>query len=103
MRVRLSAEAERDLEAIGDWIARDDLPRALSFVAELREACLGLARFPNRFPLVSRHERQGVRRRVHRDYLIFYSVAKAEVTVLHVLHGATDYASLLFPGADVDD
>lgn len=42
MIVRLAAEAERDLEAIGDWIAADIPVRALSFVEELRAACLGL-------------------------------------------------------------
>lgn len=103
MKVRLSAEAERDLQAIGDWIAADDPARALSFIEELREACLGLADFPKRFGLVPRYEGLGVRHRVHGDYLIFYIVGEKEVVVLHVLHGAMDYASALFPGADVDD
>ena len=97
MRVRFSAEAERDLEAIGDWIARDNPARAVSFVGQLRESCLGLAEFPNRFALVPRYERHGVRRRVHGDYLVFDRVAADEVLVVHVLHGATDYAGLLFP------
>ena len=35
MRVRLSSEARQDLLAIGDYIARDNPPRAQSFVAEL--------------------------------------------------------------------
>jgi plasmid stabilization system protein ParE len=36
MRVTLSALTERDLEAIGDYIADDNPSRALSFIAELR-------------------------------------------------------------------
>jgi toxin ParE1/3/4 len=36
MRVVISPLAERDLEAIGDYIAEDNPARALSFVAELR-------------------------------------------------------------------
>jgi len=35
MKVLITAEAEADLEAIGDYIARDNPARALSFVREL--------------------------------------------------------------------
>ena len=97
MIVRLTAEAERDLEAIGDHIAADYPARALSFLAELRAACLGLADFPERFALVPRYEAEGVRHRVHGNYLIFYRVGEARVDVLHILHGAMDYAGILFP------
>ena len=98
MIVRLTPEAERDLEAIGDRIAADDPVRALSFVGELRAACLGLADFPERFALVPRYESQDVRHRVHGNYLIFYRVEKQAVTVFHILHGAVDYGDILFPG-----
>ena len=97
MIVRLSAEAEQDLERIGDHIAVDNPERAVSFLAELRAKCLGLADFPERFPLVPRYEAHGVRHRVHVNYLIFYRAAADEVVVLHILHGAMDYAALLFP------
>lgn len=97
MIVRLSAEAERDLERIGDHIAADNPERAVSFLGELRTACLGLADFPERFPLVPRYETHGVRHRVHGNYLIFYRVEPDAVIVLHILHGAMDYAGLLFP------
>lgn len=96
MRVEISAEAEQDLEALADHIARDDPARAVSFLRELRAKCLGLAELPNRFPLVPRYERFGVRRRLHGNYLIFYFVESERVTVLHVLHGAMDYAPILF-------
>lgn len=49
MIVHLSAEAEHDLETIGDYIARDNPARALSFLHELRAKCLGLAEMPERF------------------------------------------------------
>ncbi len=63
MIVHLTAEAEYDLEAIGDYIARDNPARAVSFLHELRAKCLGLADMPERFPLVPRYETAGVRRR----------------------------------------
>ncbi len=97
MIVRLSAEAEGDLETIGDRIAEHNSERALSFVRDLRAKCLDLAEFPERFPLVPGFEKHGVRHRVHGRYLIFYIFAGDAVTVIHVLHGAMDYAEVLFP------
>lgn len=79
------------------YIAQDNPLRALTLVQELRDKCLSLADAPLAFPLVPRYERFGVRRRVHGSYLIFYRVeAEGVVVVLHILHGATDYAGLLF-------
>lgn len=40
-----------------------------------------------------------MRHRVHGNYLIFYRVETEAVVVLHILHGAMDYAGLLFPGS----
>ena len=88
MIVRITAEAEADLESIGDYIAKDNPPRALTFVRELRASCLGLSDFPERFALVPRYADQGIRHRVHGRYAIFYRVEAEGVTVLHVLHGA---------------
>jgi toxin ParE1/3/4 len=47
--------------------------------------------------LVPRYEAYGIRRCVHASYLIFYRVGGKQVDVVHILHGAQDYASLLFP------
>lgn len=96
MIVRIAAEAEGDLEAIGDYIARDNSARAVSFVQELRAKCLDLGEAPLAFPLVPRYEEYGIRRRVHGHYLIFYRVEAQQVVVVHVLHGATDHATVLF-------
>lgn len=97
MSVRLAREAEKDLEQIGDYIAQDNPGRAWRFVRELRERCMSLAETPEAFPLVPRYERLGVRRRVHENYVIFYRVEGADVVIVHVLHGAMDYARILFP------
>ena len=113
MIVHLSAEAERDLEAIGDHIAKDSPARALSFLRELRAKCfvhaaisepaddsvcleiaVGLADMPERFPLMPRYEASGVRHRVHGNYLIFYRVEADRVVIPHVLHGARDYGEI---------
>ncbi|MEJ5207672.1 MAG: type II toxin-antitoxin system RelE/ParE family toxin [Lysobacteraceae bacterium] len=97
MKVRLTQEAEADLEAIADWIARDNPGRAVSFMQELRACCLALGDAPLAFPLVPRYADMGVRRRVHGHHLVFYRVEAGQVVVLHILHGARDYLPLLFP------
>ncbi|NKJ36409.1 type II toxin-antitoxin system RelE/ParE family toxin [Rhizobium sp. SG570] len=95
MTVYFSSEAESDLERIADYIAVDNPRRALSLVQELRGKCESLADAPLAFPLLPRYERHGIRRRVHGNYLIFYRVDGENVVVIHVLHGAMDYAAIL--------
>lgn len=101
--VRLTPLAQAELEAIADYIARDNPRRALTFVQELRERCLSLADLPLAFPLVPRYEDRGIRYRVHGNYQIFYRVVPGEVgeppariDVLHILHSARNYAAILF-------
>lgn len=95
MRVHFTEEAERDLEAIGDYIASDNPERAITFVMELRDACLGLARMPKRFPLAAGFEDRQVRRRGYGSYLIFYRIEANKIDVLHVLYGAQDWGRIL--------
>lgn len=97
MKVLITAEAEADLESIGDYIARDNPMRALSFVRELYQLCLDIADMPQAWPLVPRYEHHGIRRRVHGRYLIFYRMADGRVTILHILNGAMDVERILFP------
>ena len=97
MIVRITPAAEADLEVIGDWIAQDSPERALTFVEELREACLTLAEIPEGYALVPRYADAGIRRRVYGNYLIFYRILGGEIQVLHILHGAREYEAILFP------
>lgn len=97
MIVDITDEAEAGLEAIGDYIARDNPERALSFVRELYQRCLELAEMPKAWTVVPRYEHYGIRRRVHGRYLIFFRVEPERVTILHVLNGAMDVEAILFP------
>lgn len=97
MIVVLTAEAETDLERIGDAIAQHAPRRAESFVAELVDCCQLIGETPEAFPRVPRYEASGVRRRVHGNYLIFYRATADRVEVLHILHGARDDEAVLFP------
>src|SRR5690242_10661010 len=94
MIVVFTKEAEDDLEEIGDWIAKDNPPRAVSFVQELVGICADLAEAPKAYPIVVRLKRFGVRRRVYGDYLIFYRVLGETVEISHILHGARDYEAI---------
>ncbi|MDR0781620.1 MAG: type II toxin-antitoxin system RelE/ParE family toxin [Pseudomonadales bacterium] len=100
MNVRFTTAAKMDLQEIGDYIAKDNPRRALSFVAELQQKSLELAASPRAFPLVPRYEKYGIRWRVHGNYLIFYRVNDEQIVVVHILHGAMDYAAVLFENQD---
>lgn len=97
MIVVLAREAEADLEEIGDYIARDNPARAITFVQELIARCRHLAETPDAFPLVPRYTHLGIRRFVHGRYLVFYRVTPERVEVLHILNGARDIEAILFP------
>ncbi|MGB6677669.1 MAG: type II toxin-antitoxin system RelE/ParE family toxin [Terriglobales bacterium] len=101
MEVVITAAAKLDLFKIGEDIRREAPARADSFVQTLVDHCAQLAEMPRRYPLVPRYEDHGIRRCVHGNYLIFYRlhVELDVVEVIHILHGARDYESLLFPDA----
>jgi plasmid stabilization system protein ParE len=98
MIVEITTEAEADIEAIGDYIARDNPVRAASFVRELYRRCLEIAEMPKAWPVVPRYDHHGIRRRVHGRYLIFYRIGENQITILHILNGAQDVEAILFPG-----
>lgn len=97
MKVVITDQAEADLIEIGEFIRPHNPKRAITFVDELLDRCDTLADMPNAFPLIPRYESHGIRRCVHRDYLIFYRINKNLIEVIHILHGARDYEALLFP------
>ena len=81
--------------AIGDFIARDNPPRAIMFIKELTQKCAALADMLLAHPLVPRYEEKGLRRRVHGAYQIFFRVDGELIHIIRVLHGARDYDALL--------
>lgn len=99
MKVRISAQAEAELEQIGDYIAKDSPRRAITFTDELLTAALALGDYPEKFQLIPRYERYGYRRRPYGMYLIVYTIEADHVAVAHFLHGAQDYEAILFPNS----
>jgi plasmid stabilization system protein ParE len=97
VNVVFTAEAESDLENIDDWIAQDNHLRAISFVQELRLACVALADMPRGYPLLSHHAGRLIRRKPFRSYLILYWIMRDRVEILHVIHAGRDYEKIVFP------
>jgi toxin ParE1/3/4 len=96
VKVEFTAPALLELEGIAEWIARDNPARAYAFVEELEQMCPDIGRQPRAYPFVDRRRARGVRRRVHGNYLIFYREGADAVQILHVIHGARDYAPIVF-------
>lgn len=93
MRLDFSPQSERDLEDIGDYIAQDNPLRAVSFVRELREACMRLVHHPGigapRPELLS-----GLRVLPYGRYLIAYRTGDTTVRVERILHSARNIDAL---------
>lgn len=70
MKLVLTEAAKADLIEIGEFIRPHNPKRAATFVEELLDRCEALADAPRAYPLVPRYEHHGIRRCVHRDYLI---------------------------------
>ena len=100
MKLVFAEEARRDLFAIGDYIAKDNPRRALSFVEEIEWHCKRIADHPLAYALVPRHEASGIRRAVYGRYNIFYTAGEGAVHILHIVSGAMNYEAVLFPGGD---
>jgi toxin ParE1/3/4 len=84
------------LRAISEFIAKDNPRRAMTFIDELEQHCRTLAAKPRAHPVLLGQENSGVRKAVHRNYLIFYREVESTVEILHILHGARNWELLLF-------
>ena len=94
MRLFFSPKAALDLEEIGDYIARDNPQRALSFLSELEDHCHQVAEMPTTFP---RREdlAPGLQMAVHGNYLILFQVHNDAVRIERIVHGARRLRDLI--------
>ncbi|MGD0633168.1 MAG: type II toxin-antitoxin system RelE/ParE family toxin [Beijerinckiaceae bacterium] len=97
MKVVFTDKALQDLQKIGAYVETYDPNRTVPFVDGIVSRCESLGNMPSRYPLIPRYEERGIRRRPHGNYLIFYRIKADVVEILHILHGAMDYESILFP------
>ena len=97
MKVVFSAEALSQLKEIARYIAADNKDRARSFAKDIRGKASLIGETPFAFPVDERLGQSNLRRRVYRDYLIFYRVEFEHVRIVAIIHGARDYEPLLRP------
>lgn len=98
MKVRITRQATADLDAIAEWIGRDNPLRAISFVAELLDRCRSLSDlsdYPDRFPIHRELRGETVRKLAHQHHAILYVRLADRVEVVHVVHGARDLDALI--------
>ena len=81
MHVAISPLAERDLEAIGDYIAEDNRSWAVSFIAEPRIQCATIAKAPQAYR-VRPELGEGIRSCAHGNYVIFFTATRALLTIV---------------------
>ena len=88
-RLLISPRAAIDLEEIAEYMARDNLTWAASFVAELEAKCRAVAETPELYP-VRNDLAPGLRMAVHGRYLVLYRELPSEnaVRVERVVHGS---------------
>jgi toxin ParE1/3/4 len=95
MKAVFTEAALADLAAIARRIGRDSVPTARRFTMALRQRALAVGRNPRLYPLAEGLENLGVRRRLYRDYLIFYREGEGRVEILHIVHGSRGWTDLL--------
>jgi toxin ParE1/3/4 len=89
-KVRLSDEALRQIEAIGDYIAQDSPQNSLRWVQRIRSTIDSLGNFPERHAVLYTPQQAGreVRQTHYGVYRILYEIQADAVFVLTVRHGA---------------
>lgn len=94
-KIRWSVTAESDLREIEEFIAKDSVLHAVSFVDRLVESADRISRYPQAGRSVPEFNRQDLREIVYRGYRVVYLVEAEAVTILRVVHGARNMADLV--------
>ncbi len=93
-RILLTERFTNHLAEIGDYIARDNPSRALSWVGEVEKRVMQLDTFPEALPYARENEnypielRQLVFGRGRSKYRVIFTVKSDEVVVLDIRHSA---------------
>ena len=89
MRVRWSAQANRDINAVYDYLSARTKRGTRTVMTRIRDRVAALADRPLLAPAFLG---TGARRLVitRTDYIVFYSAEPGEVVILRVMHGAQE-------------
>ena len=94
MNLVLSSDAEADLTAIGEYIARDDPEGSAKFTDNLLDRCARLTERPRAYRLRPEWGRS-IRAGRHGSYLILFEIDGEQVVVLRVVHGKQDILAII--------
>jgi plasmid stabilization system protein ParE len=97
-RFAISADADRDLDEILDYLNAIPERPALSVLSAIEKALFGIAEYPYRGALQSELTRLAgveVRSRLVQQYRIFYIVGGALPEIVDVIHTARDVAEIM--------
>ncbi|HEY5313922.1 MAG TPA: type II toxin-antitoxin system RelE/ParE family toxin [Pirellulales bacterium] len=90
-----TTEAEQDLGRIVDFIARNSVLAALSWLQEMRAVCDLIATQPGIGQPMQTARFGDVRRHVAGNYLIYYQSNGAAVCIVRVVHGTREQDRLI--------
>jgi len=93
LRLRWSTRAEADLEAIGDYIARDNPEAAERWVTKILEQARRAADAPLAGRVVPEFRQNTLREFLLRSYRIVYRIHEEEVQVITVFEGHRRFPS----------
>ncbi len=93
-QVRWSLTASTDLQEIEDFISRDSVLHAITFIDRIVESAELLIKNPHIGRVVPEFNRQDLREIIFRGYRIVYLVQNDVVLILRVVHGARDLLKL---------
>lgn len=94
-QVRWSLTAGDDLQDIEDFIARDSVLHAITFVDRVVESAETLLKTPRIGRMVPEFNRPDLRELIFRNYRIVYHMQNDEVFILRVVHGSRDLFALV--------
>ena len=89
-RVDITRTAERDIEAIHTFIARDNPPAAAAWLGTVERNIISLERWPQRCPVIPEASALDVEYRhlINAPYRTIFRVVGSRVIIVRVIHGA---------------
>ena len=87
-QINWTKQALSDLEAIGDYIARDSPAIAQLFVNRIINSVIRLESFPLSGRIVPESRRESIREVIFRNYRIVYSLEDDKIYILTIFHAS---------------
>jgi len=94
-QVRWSLTAGNDIQDIEDFIARDSILHAVTFIDRIVDSAETLLKNPRIGRIVPEFNREDLREVIFRNYRVVYLLQGDKVFILRVVHGARDLLALV--------